>query len=326
MKRIIGTEDCLTVNVFTPSKRGQGLLPVIVFMHGGGFYWGSNTNMLYNPKYLVKKNVVVVNINYRLGAFGFLCLRTKEAPGNIGIKDQLAALRWVQKNIAYFGGNPDSVTLFGESAGASSAIFLILSQAAKGLFHNVVVHSSSANTPHIFDRSPIESAIQVANRLGYNTTDTNELFLIFRNSKADAIVTASYVDSTNDAFAPYTLMPCKEDPTVSENAIITKNPTELLESVKELSNISIIMGYNDKEGIMWAKEYDKKGLKNLDNNFTLAIPRSLTFDSDEAKASFIKMIRKFYFNSSSTDYRGLTHFLSDAIVMYHSVDYGSISV
>lgn len=288
-------------------------------MHGGGFFWGSNTNMLYNPKYLIEKNVVVVNINYRLGAFGFMCLKTKGAPGNVGMKDQVAALRWIKNNIVYFGGNPDSVTLFGESAGATSTVFLILSQAAAGLFHRAIVHSGTVSTPHIYDINPIESAARVARRLGYNTTDTDELLKIFQNSTADKIVSASYEDSTNDAFAPYILMPCKEDPDVSENPIITENPTKLLESVKEISNISIIMGYNNKEGIMWASDYDSEGLVKLNNNFTSAIPRTLTFDSDEGKVSFIKAVKTLYFNNFRTNYNGLINYFSDSLIMYPSV-------
>ncbi|KAJ8721404.1 hypothetical protein PYW07_002179 [Mythimna separata] len=99
----VGQEDCLVLNVYTPPSLEQQPFPVMVFIHGGGFYSGSNSELIYNPKFLVNKKVIVVTINYRLGAFGFLCLGLQEAPGNVGLKDQIAALKWVQNNIACFG-------------------------------------------------------------------------------------------------------------------------------------------------------------------------------------------------------------------------------
>ncbi|EKE00595.1 MAG: hypothetical protein ACD_21C00320G0002 [uncultured bacterium] len=141
------SEDCLYLNVWTPAKSPKEKLPVMVWIHGGAFNFGSGSLPDYNGKNLAKKGVVVVTINYRLGPFGFLVhpLLAKESPysisGNYGLLDQIAALKWVQRNIALFGGDTDRVTIFGESAGAQSVTLLMISPLALGLFHRVIAQS-----------------------------------------------------------------------------------------------------------------------------------------------------------------------------------------
>ena len=108
------SEDCLHLNIFTKSLSSNILKPVIVFIHGGGFESGSSIEHV--PDYLMERDVVLVTINYRLGAFGFLALEIEEATGNQGLKDQSMALRWIQRNIRYFGGDPTRVTVAGLSA------------------------------------------------------------------------------------------------------------------------------------------------------------------------------------------------------------------
>jgi para-nitrobenzyl esterase len=144
------SEDCLSVNVWTPALDG-GRRPVLVWIHGGAFVIGAGSQTLYDGSMLARRgDVVVVTINYRLGALGFLRLRdlTREAPpatGNEGILDQIAALEWVREEIAAFGGDPGSVTIFGESAGAISCAVLLGTPAAHGLFHRAILESGSAN-------------------------------------------------------------------------------------------------------------------------------------------------------------------------------------
>lgn len=106
----------------------------MVWIHGGGFTGGSSKAEIYGPDFLISENVVVVTINYRLGILGFLSLEdpTLGVPGNAGFKDMIMALRWVQKNIEKFNGDPNNVTIFGESAGGASVHFLMISPMAKG--------------------------------------------------------------------------------------------------------------------------------------------------------------------------------------------------
>ena len=146
------TEDCLFLNVFTPGEepdweRGSHGYPVMVWMHGGVFTVGESDD--YDPTHLVQQGVTVVTINYRLGALGFLAhpALSAESPdhisGNYGFMDQQFALKWVQRNIAAFGGDPDNVTIFGESAGGRSVLLQVASPMAAGLFQRGIVESGA---------------------------------------------------------------------------------------------------------------------------------------------------------------------------------------
>ena len=140
-------EDCLFLNVWTAAKNGTAKLPVMFWIYGGGFNEGSSSVAVYNGTELAKKGVIVVSVNYRVGPLGFLAHPelTKESPhrssGNYGLLDQIAALQWVSRNIAAFGGDPTQVTIFGQSAGALSVMHLMRSPLAKGLFARAIAQS-----------------------------------------------------------------------------------------------------------------------------------------------------------------------------------------
>ena len=141
------SEDCLYLNVWTPAETSGDRLPVMVWIYGGAFRFGEGSNPQYNGENLASHGVVMVTFNYRLGPIGFLAhpLLSKESEhnssGNYGLLDQIAALQWVQENIAAFGGDPDRVTIFGQSAGATSIIWLMASPLAKGLFQRAIAQS-----------------------------------------------------------------------------------------------------------------------------------------------------------------------------------------
>ena len=144
------SEDCLTLNVWTPpagSAAARTKRPVMVWIHGGGFVFGSSAQPGYDGAALAKRGVVLVSLNYRLGVFGFMAHpaldREGPASGNYGLQDQIAALRWVRANIAAFGGDPANVTIFGESAGAHAVGMLMASPQAKGLFAKAIAQSGA---------------------------------------------------------------------------------------------------------------------------------------------------------------------------------------
>ncbi|MEU4344497.1 carboxylesterase/lipase family protein [Nocardia sp. NPDC023852] len=145
------SEDALTLNVTAPATPAATPRPVLVFIHGGGYLTGTSALTLYSGARLaVRGDVVVVSLNYRLGAFGYVDFGefgTPEHPfdANLGLRDQIAALKWVRTNIAAFGGDPDNVTIFGESAGAHAVLSLLAAPAAKGLFHQAVSQSPPAD-------------------------------------------------------------------------------------------------------------------------------------------------------------------------------------
>lgn len=141
------SEDCLTINVWTAARTSADKLPVMVWIHGGGFEFGSSADPVNDGALLAAKKVIVVSFNYRLGVFGFLAHNDLDkegsVSGNFGVQDQLAALNWVRANIVQFGGDPDNVTLFGQSAGAHSVGLLMTSPLAKGLFHRAIGQSGA---------------------------------------------------------------------------------------------------------------------------------------------------------------------------------------
>ena len=140
------SEDCLTLNVFTNKSGTVARQPVMVFIHGGGLAAGMGTGREYNPYPLVQEGVVVVTINYRLGALGFLAANALGyKTGNFGILDQQAALKWVKKNIVRFGGDPANVTIFGQSAGGLSVLLQLVSpnSLTNGLFHKAIIESGA---------------------------------------------------------------------------------------------------------------------------------------------------------------------------------------
>ncbi len=158
-------EDCLFLNVWTPAA-DAGRRPVLVFIHGGAFVFGSGSQAMYDGRHLAARGgAVVVTINYRLGAFGWLHTASGEedklgATGNQGLLDQVAALRWVRDEIDAFGGDPGNVTVFGESAGAISISALLAAKASAGLFHKAILQSGSANLTH-----PATRALETARRI-----------------------------------------------------------------------------------------------------------------------------------------------------------------
>ncbi|RDI69121.1 carboxylesterase/lipase family protein [Nocardia pseudobrasiliensis] len=135
-------DEYLNVNVWTPDPGGSGL-PVLVWIHGGAFTRGSNARQIYDGGAFARDGIVVVSINYRLGASGFAAV--PGAPLNRGLHDQIFALRWVRDNVAAFGGDPDQVTIFGESAGGMSVVNLLAAPAARGLFRRAIVQSGNGS-------------------------------------------------------------------------------------------------------------------------------------------------------------------------------------
>ncbi|XP_069678469.1 carboxylic ester hydrolase-like isoform X2 [Periplaneta americana] len=184
-----GNEDCLYINVCTPqlAAHNGSLLPVIVFISGGAFYSSSSNIFLYKPQLLMDREVVVVYCNYRVGSFGFLTTEDDESPGNYGMKDQVAVLRWVRDNIKTFGGNPDRVTILGHSAGSAAVHFHILSPMSEGLFHNAISMDGVAINPWASGNS-IKHTKKLAKFLGCPTEPTAELMRCLRTKPADEIV------------------------------------------------------------------------------------------------------------------------------------------
>uniref|UniRef100_A0A8C4R065 Carboxylic ester hydrolase n=1 Tax=Eptatretus burgeri TaxID=7764 RepID=A0A8C4R065_EPTBU len=194
-----GSEDCLYLDLWVPQSGSQVSknLPVMVWIYGGAFLFGSGkgpnllNNYLYDGEEIASRGkVIVVNFNYRLGPLGFLSTNDTNAPGNYGLWDQHMALTWVKENIAAFGGDPDNICIFGESAGGASAHLQMLSPHSKGLFKRVISQSGSALNPWLLQTTPRHWAEEVAKSVGCPTEDSAALINCLRITDPNAIVMA----------------------------------------------------------------------------------------------------------------------------------------
>ncbi|XP_050308629.1 esterase E4-like [Anthonomus grandis grandis] len=163
------SEDCLFLNVYSnklPKGTDKVKRPVIVYIHAGGFYSVGGASYWAGPHYLLDQDVVLVTFNYRLGTLGFLATGEKDAPGNNGLKDQVQVLKWIKQNIEAFGGDPNSVTIMGYSAGAMSVVLHMVSPMSVGLFHKAVAMSGSPTSQWTIGHEQLELAKKQAKFLG----------------------------------------------------------------------------------------------------------------------------------------------------------------
>ncbi|KFO19967.1 acylcarnitine hydrolase [Fukomys damarensis] len=229
---IPASEDCLYLNVYTPAHVHDGsLLPVMVWIHGGGLVVGS-ASMYDGSKLAASENVVVVIIQYRLGVLGFFSTGDQHATGNWGYLDQVAALQWVQQNIAHFGGNPDRVTIFGESAGGVSVSSHVLSPMSRGLFHGAIMESGVALLPDLISSSSEAVYTMVANMSGCRQIDSEAMVRCLRDKSEEEIV------AITKSF--------KIIPAVVDGAFLPRHPQELLASA-DFHPVPSIIGVNNDE-------------------------------------------------------------------------------
>ncbi|HEX7158735.1 MAG TPA: carboxylesterase family protein [Edaphobacter sp.] len=259
-------EDCLVLNVWAPATRSSAKLPVMVWIYGGGFVNGGSSPAVYDGSQFARQGVVFVSFNYRLGRFGFfahpaLTAEANGAPtGNFGYMDQIAALKWVQRNIAAFGGDPGQVTLFGESAGGGSVLTMLTSPLARGLFHRAIVESGGG-------RDLLTGSLQLskqnsegrpsAEQLGVNfaaskgiTATGTEALKALRQLPAEQIVDrlnmASMYQATNTYPGP-----------MVDGQIVVESPEKAFLTGHQMK-IPIMIGANDSDiGFSFARTVDE---------------------------------------------------------------------
>lgn len=250
------SEDCLTINIWTPADKSGEKLPVMAFIYGGAFMRGSSAIPMYNGTALANKGVVVVTFNYRVGVLGYLAhpLLSKESPnnasGNYALLDQQAALRWVQKNIAAFGGDPDHVTIFGESAGAANIITQLAIPQSKGLYSQAIVESGGiwTNGPTIIGyrtkAGAEEYGQKYAESLGYFGPDAIRKM---RNISAFELVnrTPNVWDSTFWGFHDVAFK------TTIDGWLVPEEPQEIFRQGRQ-NPVPLMIGSNADEGTVLA--------------------------------------------------------------------------
>ncbi|XP_033228943.1 esterase E4-like [Belonocnema kinseyi] len=251
--QIIGDEDCLYLNVFTPvlefnsCKSDDNLLPVMVFIHGGSYLKESTELADYSPKFLMDKNIIFVSMNYRLGILGFLTTGDLVCPGNHALKDQNLALKWVQKDIQAFGGDPNRITIFGNSAGAACVNLLALSDAANGLFNQYIMESGTVIANSFYRRrTEFQPAINyIANYMGCPTNNSKDFVECLRDKSFKELMNAmKYV---NDEFPLLSWIPTDE--MESEDAFLTDSPLNLLAQNK-MKDLPFMTGTVVDEGLI----------------------------------------------------------------------------
>ncbi|CAH1394618.1 unnamed protein product [Nezara viridula] len=250
-KTLHGSEDCLYINVYTPKlpdgkTTNPELLDVLVYIHGGAFVSGSSEH--HGPSLLLQKDVVFVTFNYRVGPLGFLSTEDSVVPGNNGLKDQVLALKWIQKNIAAFGGNPNSVTIGGVSAGGASCHYHLLSPLSKGLFHRAICMSGVALNPWAAAEKSKEKAMVIANDLGCPVNDSLAMINCLRNRPAEHIVSLAKLFAFGRDSVPMVIFaPVIEPP--SPTAFISDLPINIVKE-KRGSDVPVIFSFTLDEGLI----------------------------------------------------------------------------
>nr|UEP64295.1 teratocyte carboxylic ester hydrolase [Cotesia flavipes] len=238
-------EDCLRLNVYAPEKKPTKPLPVLVYIHSGGFYSASGRSDIAGPDYLLDRDLILVTINYRLASLGFISTGDKHAPGNNGFKDQVMALKWIQRNIAAFGGDPNLVTISGCSAGGFSVMLHMVSPMSKGLFHRGVSISGSPISQVAIRPHQKELAVKQAQLLGC-PTDSSEAIISCLKTKPWRDIGNSLDNMFTFGYDPVLLWAPIVEPDVGQERFLTENP---LDSVRQgrMHPVPYIIGQTTRE-------------------------------------------------------------------------------
>ncbi|XP_071053771.1 esterase FE4-like [Onthophagus taurus] len=292
-KKIVGQEDCLYMNIHTPNVATKNLRPVMVFIHGGGYTVGSGQLDMFGPEFFLPEKIVLITINYRLGFFGFLNFENPEigVPGNAALKDQNLALKWIQKNIEMFGGDPGSVTLFGESAGGASVHMHMLSPLSKGLVHRVIAQSGSANC--IWNEAQKNTGIYLAENLNFSVDDEKEILKYLQSIPIDDIIK---VEKKSDRLLPLHKIPLfgpVVEPLHSGDIFLSESPAKIL-SRGQFQKLPFILGFNSNEVlVVYAQDMLIYGeLKEMPEHYF--IPHQLNVTDEESKQNLFNRIKKQY--------------------------------
>ncbi|XP_062619060.1 carboxylesterase 1C-like [Saccostrea cucullata] len=273
------SEDCLFLNIYVPGKISEARnLPVMVWIHGGGFMIGGGSQ--YKPQKLVLGGgVIVVTINYRLGLLGFLTLHDPLAPGNYGLWDQIEAFKWVQKSIAAFGGNPKSVTIFGESAGGMSVSLQTLIPSNEGLFQRAISQSGVVSFYSISQR---QEEKKFSNLLLERTNcagkeEVTETLKCLREVPAENITSAIFFNDfqvpLNSTFQIGSLVPTVDGDLIKENLMYPKSWDD--ETYRFFRSIDYISGTLDGEGNLGYFSLAPSIQEHFKFNTSVRVPKSI---------------------------------------------------
>ncbi|ODM94771.1 Esterase E4 [Orchesella cincta] len=328
----IGIESCLTLNIHTPATHSNYWLvkdlPVLVMFHGGSWMvnrgdWVGGSGDQLGAKHFMDVDCVIVTVNYRLGVFGFLTFFNPDGPANLGLKDQVLALRWIRDNIASFGGNPNKVTIVGQGAGAAAVGLHLLSPMSKGLFHRAIMQSGSPVCHWALVDDEQQASIQnFIEAVGCTGTDAKEVLACLEPKSAKEIEMArqKIMTTFDDPFYPFG--PVVEHWVRSfpkKKVFLPDYPLNILSDATNdtWGGIPIMMGVNSQDGLNFItgqyiqnpglkSEYFTKYTKSYPPNFGYGLSTART--TEDTIDGITEKIREFYYESVPTEeLRNLAH-------------------
>lgn len=283
----------------TPNIIPDQPLPVMFWI--GTYIFSTTIDDLLDPSLLNEHGVVFVRCGFRLGPFGFLSINEFSAPGNCGLKDIVSALKWVQRNIDKFGGDPNNVTIFGSSSGGSAVHLLMLSPMASGLFHKAIAQSSTAFNNWSLDKNPAQHVIELSAKLGIGKLHDIEMIEELRCIPAEDIMYAfaelenSLILLDSREIFNCSFKPCIEEDLEGLPAFLTKSPMAIVKS-GNFNKVPLIIGSNNIEGSVI--EHIQKDFYNdfnrYNENVSLLVPRSLSLHDTKVSQNIGHKLLKFY--------------------------------
>ncbi|XP_051164874.1 uncharacterized protein LOC127283823 [Leptopilina boulardi] len=322
------SEDCLRLNIYTkelPIKKNITNKPVIVFFHPGSFFVRSGQSYQYGPQYLMDKDIVLVTVNYRLASLGFMSTGDSLLPGNLGLKDQVAALRWIKNNIEYFGGDANCVTITGQSAGARSVTLHLVSPMSNGLFHRIIALSGSGVNPEPLPHHQRHLAKKQAQILNCPSDNVKEMLGCMKNKTQE-----EFGNSLSKFFEWYgdpivIWRPVVEPEIPGVERFLTDQPANLIRK-GQFHHVPVIAGVTKDEfaGIIKANiERAQNGnfatINERNDNWEYIAPISFSYERNSSRSKYIsKELRKFYLNDlpiSLDNINGLGEIYADSITI-----------
>ncbi|MCW3807047.1 carboxylesterase/lipase family protein [Plebeiibacterium marinum] len=293
------SEDCLYLNVWSGAKEPQEKLPVMVWIHGGGFVGGATSIPAYFGTPFAKRGIVYVSFGYRVGAMGFLAhpelsKESGKGSGCYGIQDQIAGLEWVKENISKFGGDPNNVTIFGESAGGFSVSMLSAIPEAKGLFHRMICQSGAYMSPLMYDNEAglLNISLEKAEKFG------EELMAKFDAYKLDDIrsISAESIQDSMPDFYSFSTWPTADGGTIRGDSY------ELYKQGK-FNDVPMMIGFNSDEGNFFLRPHERVSAEDfndfVNNRYEIASEKILEAyphsTEDETFKSQKDLLRDAYF-------------------------------
>ncbi|XP_014477483.1 PREDICTED: venom carboxylesterase-6-like [Dinoponera quadriceps] len=319
-----GSDDCLYLNIYVPMKEKTAprtLMPVIFWIHGGCFQFGSGSDITMG--HLMDHDIIFVTFNYRLGPLGFLSTEDEVVPGNMGLKDQSMALHWVSDNIEWFGGDPQKVTLIGTSAGAASVHYHYLSPMSAGLFQGGISMSGTAFDSWTQTEKPLEKAKKLGELMGCPTVSSTEMIRCLRYRPANAMlrVMSEFMPFEMNPFTPF-------GPVVEKSGdirFIDRTPVEIVTS-GDVQDVPWITSTVKDEGLFPISLFINKvdTLNDLNNQWETICPILFDFKHtipSEKHVEICRLIKEHYFGTGTINIENvkpLVEMAGDRFFIYDS--------